>query len=339
MTVLDGVGLVLFAIVPGLVALELARCVYLETRRDRVPILLYHRLISGERARRGEVRDDEPIYAAYDDVFAEQMEYLHRAGYATLSLDELRAARNGGCLTAGRSVVITFDDGYESNHSLAFPALRRFGQKATIFVAPEPDAHTRALVAGVDGFLSAEQMRELDANGVAIESHTLTHCILNELPEAAARHELVESKRRLSEILGRPVRHLAIPRAGYSRGVRSLAIAAGYETICCNNKGTSNGRSDLYALPRIVIERDMSVAEFAALLRPRTGVVLRVVGNIKRIPERLLGARRARAIRQWLYHGPAAGLFVTRRLKRVVAGAAVAYAAAGLFFYHQWLSR
>src|SRR5439155_16298820 len=137
-------------------------------------------------------------------------------GYTTLSMDEFLAIRRGQAPLPERPVVLTFDDGYLSNHALAWPILRREGLTATIFVVPEPDAYTRDLVRGIDAFLSADQMRELDRGGVAIESHTLTHCVLADLDDDAARHELVESRRRLGDNLGRPVRHLAVPRSGHS---------------------------------------------------------------------------------------------------------------------------
>jgi len=332
-------GLFFFAVIPGLIAFEILRDVYLETRSDRIPILLYHRLISREAVRAGRVRDDEPIYVCYDDVFAEQMKYLHDAGYATLSMDDYVAIRSGRAQQPEKPVVVTFDDGYESNYSLAYPALRRFAQRATIYVAPEPDAHTRGLVEGVDRFLSPDQMRELDSNGVAIESHTLTHCILRELPDERARFELEESKRRLSEIVGRPVRHLAIPRAGYSRRIRRLVRACGYQTVCCNNKGSSTGLTDPLALPRIVIERDTSPADFQRLLRPLPATMLRIIGNLKRVPERLFGPSAARRLRVRLYDGPLGGLFVTRRLKRAVLGSALIYAFACVAFYWHILLR
>jgi peptidoglycan/xylan/chitin deacetylase (PgdA/CDA1 family) len=330
-------GLIVFAVIPVSVLAAVGWCVYQEFRRDRIPILLYHRLVSREAIRAGRVPDNEPIYAAYDDVFAGQMEYLRANGYTTLNCDDLLDIRSGRMPLPPRPVAITFDDGYESNYTMAFPAIRRCGQKATIYVAPQPDEYSRNLVAGIDGFLTPDQMRELDRNGVSIESHTLTHCVLSELPDEQARHELVESKRVLSEILSRPVRHLAVPRSGYSRRIHRLAVEAGYETVCCNNKGSSTSSSDLMALPRIVIERDMSVADFARLLQPRTAAMLRIIGNLKRIPERLFGPTGAKNIRTWLYNSPIGGLFVTRRLKRVLAAGAAVYALACLAFYARLL--
>jgi peptidoglycan/xylan/chitin deacetylase (PgdA/CDA1 family) len=332
-------GIVVFFAVPALLLVEVLRCVYLEFRGDRVPILLYHRLISRKSVEAGETPDNEPVYAAYDDVFADQMRHLAENGHTTLSLDEFRAIRRGEKPLPPKSLVITFDDGYESNYTMAWPAMREHGIKATIFVAPRPDEYTRGLVRGFDGFLSAEQMKELDAGGVAIESHTLTHCVLAELGDDEARHELVESNRVLESMIGRPIRHLAIPRSGYSRRIRNIVREVGYATVCCNNKGSSNGWSNLQALPRIVIERDMSVREFARALEPRTGLTLRLLGNIKRLPEFLFGSSGAQKIRRLLYRGPLAGLFVTRRLKRVIAGCALLYAIGALAFAVHLIAR
>ena len=53
--------------------------------------------------------------------------------------------------------------------------------------------------------------------------------------------------------------------------------------------------------------------------------MLRLVGNLKRLPERLFGTANASKIRRVLYHGPLAGLFITRRLKRLVGGTALVY--------------
>jgi peptidoglycan/xylan/chitin deacetylase (PgdA/CDA1 family) len=325
-------GCVVFIAIPAAVVLWVACGVAQEYRRDRIPILLYHRLLSRSAAVQGLVPDDEMVWVSYDTVFAQQMEYLRHAGYTTLDFDDYVRIRGGEQPLPTRAVLVTLDDGYESAYTMAFPVLKSLGMKATVFVAPEPDEHTRQLVAGVDGFLNPAQMREMADNGISIQSHTLTHCILSEMDDAAVTHELLESRRRISDITGRPVEHLAVPRAGYSRRVRRRVAEAGYKTACCNNKGTSNGRSDPLALPRIVIERDMSVEDFARCLTPRSSAMLRIVGNIKRIPEYVGGVGFAQAVRGLLYRGPLRPLFETRALKRMVAVFALLYLGGSVWF-------
>ena len=320
------IGIVLFYVLPALLLAEVARCVYLEHRRDRIPILLYHRLVARRRVAAGGVSDNEPIYVSFDDVFEGQMRWLREKGFTTLDLDQFLAIRRDRAAPPPRPVVLTFDDGYESVYTLAWPVLRRLGLKATVFVAPQPDDYTRNLVRGVDGFLSEDQMRELDRGGVRIESHTLTHCVLSELDDPSARHELAESKRLLGAILDRPVRHLAVPRSGHSLRVRRLAREEGYVTVCCNAKGSSNGLSSPLALPRIVIERDTTLTDFARALEPARAVVLRLVGNLKRMPAVIFGSKRTQVIRRRLARGPLRGLLLTRHLVRLAAACALLYA-------------
>lgn len=323
--VLTALGIVVFFVIPAALLAAVLRWLYLEYRRDRVPILLYHRIISKSAAEQGIIPDEEMIWVCYDTVFAQQMTYLHEAGYTTLDFDDYVKIRAGQGSLPPRPVIITLDDGYLSSYTYAYPALKRHGQKATVFVAPQPDEHTRRLVEGVDDFLNAAQMREMAEHGVAIQSHTLTHCVLTELDDETAFHELSESRRRLAEITGRAVDHLAIPRAGYSRRIKRLVKKAGYRTACCNNKGSANQRSDPLALPRIVIERDMSVEDFARCLTPRYSVMLRIIGNIKRVPERIGGASFAGKVRDRLYGGRLQPLFETRNLKKLVAICGLVY--------------
>lgn len=334
---LNVLGILIFGFIPLSIAGWLLACVLLEYRRDRIPILLYHRLISQADAERGLVRDTEMIYVAYDRRFREQMDWLKANGYTTIDLDEYCAIRNGSLPMPNKAVLITFDDGYSSNYRYAFPELKRNGQKAIIFVAPEPDEHTRSLVEGIDGFLNREQIREMVAHGISIQSHTLTHCVLAELPEELVRYELEESRRRIEEMSGRPVEHIAIPRAGYSRRVLKLVRRAGYKTACCNGKGSSHGLSAPLALPRIVIERDMTLSDFARCLTPKGSLSLRIIGGIKRIPERLGGARMATRLRYGLYKSFLGSLFKTHNLKRALAAASVAYAAGTFAFWYSIL--
>lgn len=327
-------GVLFFLVLPVLILAWLLSCVIREYRGDRVPILLYHRLIRRADARQGLVSDEEMIWVVYEDSFAAQMALLREAAYRTLDLDEYLEIRAGSAPLPPRPIIITFDDGYQSNYALAYPELRRNGFRATIFVAPEPDAETRELIEGIDGFLSEAQLREMSENRISIQSHGLTHRILTELDDEEVRRELLASKTRLEAITGRKVDHLAIPRAGYSRKIRRFASEAGYRTVCANNKGSASALSSPMALPRIVVERDMTIEEFRDYcLGPRGALALRILGNLKRIPERIGGARFAQRMRELLYQPPLRQLFSTAALKKIAALGGLVYAAAAVVFW------
>jgi peptidoglycan/xylan/chitin deacetylase (PgdA/CDA1 family) len=332
-------GIIVFWMLPIMGMLWILHIIYLEYRHDRIPILLYHRLISRDAVNRGEIRDDEMIFVSYDVSFAEQMEHLHKAGYTTLDFDDYLAIREDKMPLPEKPVIITFDDGYLSTYTMAFPELKKYGHKATIFVALRPNDYSFRCVEGVDSFLAHAQIREMADHNISIQSHTLTHCVLSALDEDDALYELTESRRQISEITGRTVEHVAIPRAGYSRTTRNLVKRVDYKTACCNNKGTANNLSDLLALPRIVIERGISVTDFARCLTPRSSVMLRIIGNIKRIPERIGGPQLAKKVRDLLYAGSLRSLFETRSLKMMVAGFAMLYLLGSVLFTWYLMAR
>ena len=86
-------------------------------------------------------------------------------------------------------------------------------------------------------------------------------------------------------------------------------------------------RSPLLALPRITIERDMTLADFQRALEPLGCAWLRLTGEIKALPARLLGARASRRLRDLLYRGPFERLFRSRNLRWGLLAAAVLYIA------------
>lgn len=122
--------------------------------------------------------------------FEDQMRYI--AGkYQSISLLDYYRIRAGELASPSNPIVITFDDGYLDNWIWAFPLLKKYNLKATIFVSPEfvdPRPLVRPRQEDVMdgkatrddlnqwGFLSWDEMRIMEATGlVSIESHTMSH--------------------------------------------------------------------------------------------------------------------------------------------------------------------
>lgn len=79
------------------------------------------------------------------------------------------------------------------------------------------------------GLMSWDQVRELHRDGHEIGSHSLTHPLLPDLPDARVRDEVEGSRRELSRILGAEVRSFCYPNGSYdARALRAVADA-GYE--------------------------------------------------------------------------------------------------------------
>ncbi len=102
------------------------------------------------------------------------LEYLYHNDYETLSADEYRG-RAGSAGPARRSVLLTFDDGEESLYTVAYPLLKRLGQKAVAYVVAGrvPEAASEA---GASALSDWTQLREMHDSGVIdVQSHSLYH--------------------------------------------------------------------------------------------------------------------------------------------------------------------
>ena len=78
--------------------------------------------------------------------------------------------------------------------------------------------------------------RSLQDAGMQCGAHSLTHPALADCSPGEARRELVESRERLEDRLGREVTHFAYPYGSVSPQVRALAAEAGYLSACATER-------------------------------------------------------------------------------------------------------
>lgn len=109
------------------------------------------------------------------EQFEAQIRALSEAGYTGVSFDELQAYVLRGEPLPEKPVVITFDDGYRSNYTLAYPILQKYGMKATIFaigVSFGTD-HYKDTDYAITPHFGAAEAAEMTASGlISIQSHT-----------------------------------------------------------------------------------------------------------------------------------------------------------------------
>jgi peptidoglycan/xylan/chitin deacetylase (PgdA/CDA1 family) len=139
----------------------------------------------------------------------------------------------------GRTLAITFDDGYDSVRRLAAPLLAELGVPATLFV-PTDWPGERMRWPGIDHWavtphadelqaMTWDDIRSLAADGWEIGSHTCSHPRLSTLGEDAIRRELAESRAACERELGQPCRSVAYPYGDADARVRAAAAATGYD--------------------------------------------------------------------------------------------------------------
>ncbi len=209
-------------------------------RTIRMPILAYHYV------------DFFPVAGAWGDkltvktaAFIAEMDYLARAGFHTVTLEDVYRALNGPGRLPAKPIAITFDDGGSDDYTVAFPVLRSHHFVATFFV---PTAFV-----GTKGHATWSQLADMSRAGMAIESHTVRHHDLTTLSDGELLRELADSRAAIKQRLGFDSRILAYPGGRYDWRVIEAARAAGYVASVTVHAGSQISLRNAYEWPRIGI--------------------------------------------------------------------------------------
>ena len=241
----------------------------------QVPILMYHHLSE-------DVTNSEMVSP---EQFEAQIRALSEAGYTGVSFDELQAYVLRGEPLPEKPVVITFDDGYRSNYTLAYPILQKYNMKAAIFVIGVSlgKDHYKDTDYAITPHFGAAEAAEMAASGlVSIQSHTYDmHQWLpyetgsavreNILPlpgesEEAYVQTLTEdftrSRAQLESATGQPVDVLAYPAGQYSTLAQVTLQSLGVHVTLSTNPGVNTVvkglPQTLYAMLRFGITEDVT---------------------------------------------------------------------------------
>jgi len=218
-----------------------------------VPVLLYHALAQ-------ELPDDPYNLFVTPGRFDEHIQALLDAGYTFISFGELWDFHANGEPLPDKPVIMTFDDGYIDNYTLAWPIIKRYGIKAAIFLA---DA-----TIGDGEHLTWEQMREMEATGlVEIYSHGLVHHDYAALPIDIAVAEVLEAYENILRNLGR-LRTIAFayPYGSSSDELRAALLDAGFDMQVLTGGGLFDAvNGDYTAINRLQCKQGMSGEELVAV--------------------------------------------------------------------------
>ncbi len=227
-----------------------------------VPILCYHRFGSGT---------SKMLVAP--SQFEAQLDWLARNHYRVLRLADLTGFLAGREALPQRSVVITIDDGYDSVYRHAYPALKKHGFTATLFVYTD-------FVGARDG-LSWAQLQEMASSGVIdIQAHSKSHRNLIERSasetEAAYRQSIEAEVRQPRQVLERRlaaagvrVRHFAFPFGDANDLVLEALERNEYSLGVTVNPGGNPFFAQPYMLRRTMIFGDHDLDDFKARLQTR----------------------------------------------------------------------
>ena len=209
-----------------------------------IPVLYYHSIEPSE--------SNELILAP--ERLREQLQYIKDAGYTTLTMREVYDHLVNNAPIPEKSILITFDDGYMDNYTYAYPLLKEFNMKATIFL----------MTVGVDeGFyISSDQMKEMSDYGIDIECHTINHVRLGELSYEEQLKEITESRDFIEKVTGKDVISIAYPYGNYNDDTLRAVQDAGYSLAFGISNGKANRTDNIFALNRIYVNSLETMDQF-----------------------------------------------------------------------------
>jgi peptidoglycan/xylan/chitin deacetylase (PgdA/CDA1 family) len=177
-----------------------------------------------------------------------------------------------------RRVRITFDDGNASDLECALPALVDRGLKGEFFLVVEN--------IGAPGYLTIAQVRELAATGMEIGLHGVDHSPWQGLDNKALDLEIVGGRRRLEDILQRPVDTAACPFGTYDRRCLRVLRSAGFRKVYTCDGGTARPREWLQS--RTTVRKSHNVDDVMSWIGTSPWQPREVLRRAKTLAKRLL---------------------------------------------------
>ena len=192
-------------------------------------ILAYHRILSETRG----------MLSVRTTDFDRHIRFFIKNGWECLTLEKLNDQYLKRDHNLDKKIfVITFDDGYRDNYKNAFPILKQYDIKATIFLTVdyigkhEPfywDKTRFSDIADDDYPLNWDEIYEMKDYGIEFGSHTLTHPELTDIGLDDVREQIYESKKILDRQLSQDTVSFCYPRGSLNNEICQIVKQAGYQ--------------------------------------------------------------------------------------------------------------
>ena len=228
-------------------------------RSTPVPILMYHVVAAPPSG--------APFPGLYvtPSEFAEQMHALSSAGWRATTLDRLAAYwRGSGGLGPGKPIVLTFDNGYQSQYTQAFPVLRGLGWPAdeNIQLSGLPPSQ---------GGLGEAEVRELVTAGWELDTQGFSHADLVALGPEALHYQVATARETLRRRYHVPVNWFCYPSGHYNATVIAAVRAAGYAGSTTVIPGWARPGEDPFRLHRLRVLGGTSASALLAQIASAQG--------------------------------------------------------------------
>jgi peptidoglycan/xylan/chitin deacetylase (PgdA/CDA1 family) len=190
-------------------------------------------------------------------TFEDEMQFLSENGYPTISLIDYVNAYKGASPDSAlqpRSIALTFDDGYDDAYTIVYPILHRYGLMGTFFIITGR--------VGQKGYLTWDQIKEMQAGGMEFGAHTITHPFMTTLSYERAFAEMIGSKLALEAELNTPITTFAFPYNDHNTILMEMARLVGYSSAYIVDYHEGDPKDYVFGIPRITVGSGESLSVF-----------------------------------------------------------------------------
>lgn len=222
----------------------------------KVPVLMYHNITKTLP------QPYDPLNVTPKD-FEDQLRTLKEYGFQTITFKDYLEFVKGSKKLNPNVIILTFDDGYSSVYDYAYPMLKKYNMKATVFL----------IGSSIDSpnHLTWKQLEEMKETGVfSFQNHTYTHRILTRLPDKQIREEILKCKKLIERKLGEKVDTLAYPIGIYNSRVEKIAEKLGTKIMVTTKYGVNSKNTPLSQIQRIRVCGNVGGKELLSIISRAT---------------------------------------------------------------------
>jgi peptidoglycan/xylan/chitin deacetylase (PgdA/CDA1 family) len=222
--------------------------------------------------------DPQGRYETSTGAFEFMLSTLKSYGYQTITFADLLNHLDKGKPLPAKPIIITSDDGYQNTYAYAFPILKKYGYKMTIFLITsyigndEGSRRQNEFDFDAEGvphrpMLTWPEVRAMSKYGIEFQSHTWSHGIITNMPIEQSEKELSQSKHDIEVNVGKPCFTVAWSHGIFNGEILSLLPKTGYRVAVTYDSGMNYlSGINLYDIKRLKIFAEISPLAYAQVL-------------------------------------------------------------------------
>ena len=219
--------------------------------KNKIIILGYHQIREYKKTDSAKAK----LFITSPEIFEKEMKYLYDNGYHSISITDYINYLNSGNknFDLSKSFILTFDDGYSSQYSSAFPVFKKYNFTATFFIYYDC----------VDKYpicMTSKELKDLTFNNMKLGNHTLHHLYLPKYQDSIIEKEIVDNESKLINLVGTSSLEnvVAFPFGGRDERIQNIVKNLGYLGAVGVLADKDDGDFDIYNLRRYLLGNNFS---------------------------------------------------------------------------------